>query len=134
MTYLAGFVVFGFAIWLLGLTLLILLRPASARDFLRAFASSPKAHYLEQSLRLLGGIAFVLYAGQMVFPRLFTGFGWLLVTTAVILLVLPWRWHHRFGQWCIPILLRHLTPFALGALFLGLFILYCQLGPLFALL
>jgi hypothetical protein len=59
----------------------------------------------------------------MWYPDLFNLFGWLIVVTAVALLLLPWRWHHEFGKWAIP-WVRHMTVFALGALALGMFIFY----------
>ena len=48
---------------------------------------------------------------------------WLIVT-AVGLLLVPWRWHHRFGEWAIPLAIRHIKLLALGAFALGAFVLY----------
>lgn len=54
-------------------------------------------------------------------PSAFLALGWLIVGTAIVLMVLPWRWHHRFAQWAIPMVIRHLRLYALAvAAFAGL--------------
>ena len=40
--------------------------------------------------------------------------GWAIVVTSVGLLLIPWRWHHRFGQWAIPLVVRHMGLYAVG--------------------
>ncbi len=124
MSWVAGFVVVTSGLWLLGLAVAIWVVPARTKDFLRRFASSPRAHYSEQILRLIAGVAFVVYAAEMRFPMLFSTFGWVLVASAVGLLLMPWQWHRRFGEWAIPLAIRHLKLYALGALVLGAFVLY----------
>jgi hypothetical protein len=66
----------------------------------------------------------VNFAPSTWYPDLFKLLGWLIVVTAVALLLLPWRWHYEFGKWAIPWIIRHMKLFALGALALGMFILY----------
>ena len=122
-TYLAGLVVLGFGLWLVGLTTLILVRPDLAKSFLEAFAQTARAHFLEQGLRLTGGLGFVFFAPRMNYPAVFQVFGWLLIVTAIGLMLLPWRWHRHFATWATPFVLRHLRTFGLAALLLGLFIL-----------
>ncbi len=63
----------------------------------------------------------------MRFSELFRMFGWLIVLTTSGLLLIPWRWHHRFGKWAIPLAIRHIKLYALGAFVLGTFILYSAL-------
>jgi hypothetical protein len=57
-------------------------------------------------------------------PELFRVFGWLVTVTAVALLLLPWRWHHELGKRVIPLLVRYMKLFALGAFVLGLLVFY----------
>jgi uncharacterized membrane protein len=120
----SGIVVVGFSLFLIGLAALIATKPSLAERFLRSFASSARAHYTEQGLRLLVGAAVVNFASSMWYPELFQLFGWLLVITAAALLLIPWQWHHMFGTWAIPLVIRHMRAFALGASALGAFILY----------
>ncbi len=50
------------------------------------------------------------------------------LTTAGLLLV-PSYWHHRFGEWAIPLAIKYMKLYALGAFALGAFILYGVLVP-----
>jgi hypothetical protein len=60
----------------------------------------------------------------MWYADLFRIFGWLIVVTTVGLLLLPWRWHHEVGKRVMPLVIRRMKLFALGALALGLFVFY----------
>jgi hypothetical protein len=122
---LSGIVVVGFCLFLIGLAVVIATRPSLAGRFLRSFASSAPAHYTEQGLRLLVGAAIINFASSMWYPVLFKQFGWLIVISTVGLLLTPWQWHHKFSARVIPIVIRHMRLFALGASALGgAFILY----------
>jgi hypothetical protein len=124
MHLLSGLVVVGFCIFLIGLAVVIAIKPPLAERFLRCFASSAQTHYIEQGLRLLAGAAIVEFASSMWHPNLFELFGWVLVVTAVGLMLIPWQWHHKYGTWAIPLVIRHMRLFALGAFALGGLILY----------
>ncbi|MDX1644662.1 MAG: hypothetical protein R3244_09925, partial [Thermoanaerobaculia bacterium] len=89
--------------------------------------SSARAHYTEQMLRLIAGAAFVWAVPEMRFPRFFEIFGWFLAGSALVLMVMPWHWHRRFGEWTIPVAVRHAKLYAAGALALGVFVLYSVL-------
>jgi hypothetical protein len=86
------------ALFLFFLACLSLFTPKHAVRFLGGFASSAKAHYLEMIVRLIVGAAFVINAPTMLYSKVFMVFGWLLVGSTVILILLPWRWHQVFGQ------------------------------------
>jgi hypothetical protein len=128
-TALAGLVVLAFGLSLLGFAGLIAFRPAIAERFLRSFASSAPAHSTEQTGRLIAGMGLVIFSPAMWFADLFEVLGWLIVITAAGLFLVPWRWHHRFGQWAIPLAIRHLRLYALGAFVLGAFILHGASRP-----
>ena len=123
-TLLSGIVVVGFCLFLTGLAVVIAAKPSLAQRFLRSFASSARAHYTEQGLRLLVGAAVVNFADSMWYPELFKLFGWLIVVTTVGLLLIPWHWHQRFSTWVMPPVIRHMRVFSLVASALGVFILY----------
>jgi hypothetical protein len=127
MTWLAGIVVMASGFWLIGLAASIVVMPARAARFLTGFASSARAHYTEQVFRLIAGAAIVIFAAEMRFPDLFRVFGWLVVLTTSGLLLIPWQWHDRFGEWAIPLAIRHIKLYALAAFVLGAFILYAAL-------
>ena len=121
---LSGAIVIAFGAFLVAVAVLIGVRPQLAERFLRSFASSARAHYTEQTLRLTAGGALVVFSPSMWHPDLFRVFGWLIAVTAVALLLLPWRWHHELGKQVIPLLVRYMKLFALGAFALGLFVFY----------
>ena len=129
MVRIAGAIVAGAGLFLIGLGLMIALRPTLAERFLRSYASLLRAHMTEQSLRLVAGLGFIGFGGQMRAGPLFSACGWVLVVTSAILLGVPWRWHNRFGQWVIPIALRHKRLYAIGALALGTLILASMPWP-----
>ncbi|WP_169980588.1 hypothetical protein [Tautonia rosea] len=120
----AGAIVVTFGLWLIGLAGLILVAPDRAEAFLMAFARSARVHVAEQVLRLIAGVGIIIFSPLMMFPAVFRVFGWLMVLTAVGLLLLPWRWHRRFAERVIPPLIRHSKLFAVGAFALGALILF----------
>jgi hypothetical protein len=79
-------------------------------------------------MRLNAGSAIVIVSVDMKFPDIFRIFGWLIVATASGLLLIPWKWHHRFGKWAIPLAIRNIKLYALGAFSLGSFMLYAVLS------
>lgn len=121
---LSGVVIFFFCIFLIGLAIVIFIKPNRAEYFLSSFASSARTHYTEQAARLIVGIAIVVLAPSMWYSNLFTVFGWILIVTSIGLMLIPWQWHHKYGEWAIPLALRFMKVFAFGAFLLGAFVLY----------
>ena len=124
MKLLSGVVVVTFGLSLIGLAVTIFARPRLAERFLNSFASSARAHYAEQVLRLLVGASMVVFSPEMWQPDLFRIVGWLIVVTAIGLLCIPWQWHHRFAKWVVPPVIRHMKIYALGVFAFGVFLLY----------
>jgi hypothetical protein len=112
-------------LYLIGLGAVSLFAPARATFFLEGFASSARAHYVELVLRLGAGVALVTYAPRMRFSAAFALGGWVLVVTAAALLVVPWRWHHRFARWAVPQAIPHLRLIAAASFLFGSFVLAC---------
>ncbi len=124
MKLLSGIVVVAAGLFLIGLAIVVVVKPVLAERFLNSFASSARAHYTEQALRLVAGSGLVLFSPSMWYAELFAFLGWLIVVTSVGLLFIPWQWHHRFGKWAIPLAIRHMKWYAISAFALGAFILY----------
>ncbi len=124
MILLSGIVVVALGVCLIGFAGVIAVKPLVAERFLKSYASSARAHYTEQAARLIAGAAIVIFAPSMWYPDLFKVFGWVIIGTTVGLLLIPWQWHHTFGKWAIPLAIRHLKLYALGASALGTLILY----------
>ncbi len=110
-------VIAGLYLAALGAAALIL--PNEAIRFLHGFASSARLHYLELTLRLIVGGAFVTNAPRMQFSFVFSGFGWVLIATTMCLLAMPWRWHSQFAQFAIPKATHYITMIGMCSLALG---------------
>ena len=126
----SGTIVVCFCVFLIGMALLIVFRPSTAERFLGSFASSASAHYTEQVLRLIVGASLVNFASSMWCPDGFRLFGWSILVSTAVLLLIPWRWHHKFASRVMPPIYRNLKLFGLGAFLLGLLILYGASGAL----
>ncbi|MBX7221970.1 MAG: hypothetical protein K1Y36_18605 [Blastocatellia bacterium] len=117
-------------LYLVGLGVVAFAAPHRAKLFLSGFAISAFAHYFELCVRFVIGGALVWYAPHMKFPSLFMVFGWVLVVTTIGLCAIPWRWHHRFAAWSVPLATRNMALFGLGSLTGGIFLLLSVvLGP-----
>lgn len=127
MELLALTVVVLFAAYLIGLAVASVVLPDYAARFLNAFASSARAHYIEMSVRLIVGVSIVVASPQMRFADIFYLFGWLIVATSVVLLLLPWRWHNRFARIVVPPLTKRVWLFGFFSLPLGGVILYAAI-------
>lgn len=115
--------------YLVALSAVSFLAPSRASTFLMGFASSPRAHSAELAVRLVVGCAFVLRAPMTLYPAFFAAFGWLLVGTTAVLVLVPWRWHRAFAQRSVPQALRYLPLVAVASLLLGAFVLWAALSP-----
>jgi hypothetical protein len=106
-------------LYFIALAAVSLFMPAQANRFLLGFAGSPSKHYAEMILRFVVGAALVLQAPRMYLSGAFNLFGWALIITTAFILVLPWRWHHRFAQQVVPLATRYITLVGLVSFVLG---------------
>jgi len=109
--------------YLIGLAGLLLVSPARGKRFLSGFANSAFTHYFELAIRLIAGVAILLYAPRMLFSGFFVILGWVLVMTTVGLFAVPWQWHRRFAQWGVPYATRHPRLLAVASFVFGGFVL-----------
>lgn len=119
--------VLAFGVYLVGLFLVSFANPNAVDRYLGGFASSARLHFLEQGVRIAVGSALILHADSMQNSLFFRGFGWVLVGTSVILLILPWRLHHRFAARAVPLAQRFRLVYVVVAAVLGALILWSAL-------
>ncbi|HTQ95513.1 MAG TPA: hypothetical protein VMH89_01830, partial [Candidatus Acidoferrum sp.] len=67
----AGAILVAFGLFLVGLTVVVFAKPASAERFFVAFASSAQTHYTEQVIRLVIGASLILHSRAMWHPKVF---------------------------------------------------------------
>ena len=120
----AAVVVVAFSLVLIGFTGVVFVKPAIAERLLEPFASSARAHYVEQVFRLLVGAAIVVLSPAMWQPKMFWLVGWAIVIGSAVLICFPWQWHHRFGERVRPTLFRYLKLYAVGACAFAALLLY----------
>jgi len=124
MSVLAGIVVVAFSLFLIGLSAIVFAKPALAERFFMSFASSARAHYVEQACRLLFGMSLVALSAAMWQTTVFRVIGWAIVISSLALLLMPWRWHRRFGKRVLPSVVRHMKLYAVGVFAFGCLLLY----------
>ena len=124
MNAVAGGILVAFGLLLVGLTIVVFAKPAVAERFFMSFASSARAHYTEQVIRLLIGTSLVIRSAEMWQPKVFWFLGWAVVLSSLVLILSPWQWHQRFGEKVRPMLIRRMKLFAVGLLAFGVLLLY----------
>ena len=124
MNAVAGTILVAFGLFLVGLTVVVFAKPALAERFFMPFASSARAHYTEQVIRLLIGASLVVRSAAMWQPKVFWFVGWAIVLSSLVLILSPWQWHRRFGEKVRPMLMRRMKLFAVGLLAFGVLLLY----------
>lgn len=127
---LSGSVIVIFGLYLIGLLIITILNKKIAVSYFSSFASSARAHYLEQILRLIIGVSMLSFSKSMLYARFFEIFAWIIIFSTIVLILIPWTWHNRLGKRVIPLTIQHLNFYAVSASILGAFILYCVISPM----
>ncbi|GAA0637211.1 hypothetical protein [Brevundimonas lenta] len=86
-------------LWLVGVSVFMFVSPARAVAALAKMGGSATIHFGELGLRTVGGIALILAASLSRFPEVIAAIGWFLVASALVLMVLPRRWHAAYSQY-----------------------------------
>ena len=123
----AELIVIGFGIYLLGLCAMSITNRHAVDRYLKSFASSAKLHVWEQCIRIVVGSALVSLSDSMRHGVFFRWFGWILIGTSGVLLLLPWKQHQRFAHRVVPLALRYRFVYMGGAAILGVWILWSTL-------
>ena len=114
---LAKWIIILFGFFIIGSGFLMLLKPKIAREKLRRFASTNFTNYTEITIRMIIGIALILYSDFCKYQEAFEIFGWFMLITALILYCVPRKWHHEFSMKSAdvikPFYFRIISPFAL---------------------
>lgn len=129
MILLSKWVLILFGIFLIGVGLLMLFHPKTARKTLRKAGSTVFINYMEITIRMIPATALILYADYSIYTLPFRILGWFMLATSLILYFVPRKWHHQYALKSAAILN---PPFIQGiaplSLLFGIFILYGTLA------
>lgn len=92
-------IVWAFGLWLVCVSVFIFIRPEAALGALRKFASTNLINYTELGLRLIAGLGLYVFAKYTTYRELFHIIGGFLAVTAIILMLIPRAWHHKYALW-----------------------------------
>jgi uncharacterized membrane protein YfcA len=98
MILIAKYTLILFGIFFIFIGLLMLSKPAKAREILRKAGSTNWIHFGELTIRLIPATAFVLYADSSKFPEAFKLFGWFMIATSLIISLIPKGYHNLFSN------------------------------------
>jgi uncharacterized membrane protein YfcA len=106
-----------FGVFLIAIGVLMLLRPAKAREYLRKAGSTNLINYSEITIRMIPAAGLVIYSELSKYPEIFNLLGWFMIVTSLILYFVPRKLHHKYALYCAFILkpkyIRLISPFSL---------------------
>lgn len=94
---LAKFTIIGFGIFFTFTGLLMLFQPQKVRSILQKAGSTTFIHYTELAIRIIPGLAFLVYAESSKFSIAFQIIGWFILISSLILMIIPRKLHHKFS-------------------------------------
>jgi uncharacterized protein YjeT (DUF2065 family) len=111
--------------WLIAISIFMVFNPQTALRYLGKMASTDLINYSELTLRLIAGAALWRYSEFSKAPKLLNAIGLFLAVTAVILFLVPRKWHAAYSVWwsrkLTPAMVRFAAPISLAA---GGFLIY----------
>ena len=128
MTITAKYIIILFGIFLIGVGLLMLLKPTKARAYLRMAGSTKLINYTEITIRMIPAAGLVVYSEFSKFPEILKYLAWFMILTSLVLYFVPRKIHHRYALMCADIFIakriRVTSPFSI---FFGIGIIYSVL-------
>src|SRR5688572_17752060 len=97
MIILAKWTIVLFGVYIICAGLVMLFAPEKARATLRKAGSTNLINYGEITLRLIPGVAMIVYANYSGYPDVLRIFGWFIVVTCIVLYIIPRQWHHGYS-------------------------------------
>lgn len=125
MILIAKWIVIFFGVFLVLAGVLMLFKPANARQLLQKAGSTNLINYAEITLRMIPAAGLIGYAAFSKYPLTLQIFGWFMLLTSLVLYAVPRRLHHQFSLKAagilIPLYFQLAAPFAWLA---GAFLVY----------
>lgn len=107
-------------LWMIGLGVFMAVAPRRALAALAAMGGTPRVHFGEMAIRILAGAALMLVSGASRFPQALLLIGAFLIVSAVVLMLLPRRWHSAYSRgWAARIPVRAVRVVAPTSVLIG---------------
>jgi len=103
------------------------LRPKTLTEFLLRHAAETWLHVLAAAMRILIGVALLLYASQSRFPMTLQILGWVAVAAGIIVALVPPSKFKQLITWAFERFGSYTRAAALAALVFGVFLIYAVL-------
>ncbi len=117
MIIIARYLVILFGFFIIGVGLLMLIKPEKARAYLMKAGSTNLVNYSEITIRMIPAVALVIYSDFTKYPEMVKIFGWFMIATSLVLFLVPRRIHHAYALMCAdylkPIYVRLISPFSI---------------------
>lgn len=114
----AKYLIILFGLFFIGVGLLMLIKPKTARATLRKAGSTNLINYGEITIRIIPAIALIIISGLSKYPVIFKLFGWFMLLTSIVLYFVPKKLHHDFSNKCAdflkPIYFQLIAPFSMA--------------------
>jgi hypothetical protein len=122
----AKYLIILFGIFFIGVGLLMLIKPETARATLRKAGSTNLINYGEITIRIIPAVALIIISDLSKYPSIFKLFGWFMLLTSLVLYFVPKKLHHDFSNKCADILkpfyFQLIAPFSMA---IGILLIYC---------
>ena len=116
-----------FGLFIIGMAGLMAVRPKLFIDKLMQFADSVWMHVLAAAVRIVMGLALVLYADQSRFPLTLHIIGWIAIIAGVIIALVPHTKFTRLIRWVFDRFAPYTRIAAVFAVLFGGFLIYAVL-------
>ncbi len=102
----------------------MLVRPGPFIDYLRRYSVTTSMQVLAVVVRIVLGLALILYANQSKFPLILEIIGWLSLAAAATIAVIPHAQFERLISWVLDRFQGYVWIGALAATGFGVFLIY----------
>ena len=113
-----------FGVLIIVIALVMLVRPSPFVDYLRQYSVTISMQVLAVAVRIILGLALILYADRSKFPLTLEIIGWLSLAAAVTIAVLPHTRFKRLISWVLDRFQGYVWVGALAAMGFGIFLVY----------
>jgi hypothetical protein len=119
--------IIAFSLFIFVMAGMLALRPGLVTEFLLRHAAKTWMHVMAAAIRVIMGVALILYAPQSRFPLTLQVIGWIAVAAGVILALIPPAKFQQLINWAVDRFDRYTRMAGLAAVIFAMFLIYAVL-------